>query len=105
LRFNLVWFLHSDSPFLGKRKLLLAYQGCERRVATFYDLPGIPIGRPQDVLDGLPDAFADGIDYAQLVKVYGNDPEGATRYSPAQCLGTKREAIIGAPDQEHISTS
>jgi hypothetical protein len=53
----------------------------------------------------LPDAFADGIDYAQLVKVYGNDPEGATRYSPAQCLGTKREAIIGAPDQEHISTS
>jgi hypothetical protein len=28
--------------FLGKRKLLLAYQGCERRVATFYDLPGIP---------------------------------------------------------------
>ncbi|MGA2574879.1 MAG: hypothetical protein ABSH24_02540, partial [Bryobacteraceae bacterium] len=41
--FNLVWFLHSDSPFLGKRKLLLAYQGCERRVATFYDLPGIPL--------------------------------------------------------------
>jgi hypothetical protein len=38
----LVWFLHSDSPFLGKRKLLLAYQGCERGVATFYDLPGIP---------------------------------------------------------------
>jgi hypothetical protein len=38
----LVWFLHSDSPFLGKRKLLLVYQGCERRVATFYDLPGIP---------------------------------------------------------------
>src|ERR1022692_3373878 len=45
LRFNLVWFLHSDSPFLGKRKLLLAYQGCERRVATFYDLPGIPVFR------------------------------------------------------------
>src|ERR1019366_436322 len=42
LRFNLVWFLHNDSPFLGKRKLLLAYQGCERGVATFYDLPGIP---------------------------------------------------------------
>jgi hypothetical protein len=48
LRFNLVWFLHSDSPFLGKRKLLLAYQGCERGVANFYDLPGIP---PQPGLD------------------------------------------------------
>jgi len=42
LRVNLIWFLHSDSPFLGKRKLLLAYQGWERGVATFYDLPGIP---------------------------------------------------------------
>jgi len=42
----LVWFLHSDSPFLGKRKLLLAYQGCERGVATFYDLPDIPLQIP-----------------------------------------------------------
>jgi IS1 family transposase len=56
-------------------------------------------------LTAVPDAFANDIDYAQLVKVYGNDPEGATRYSPAQCLGTKREPIIGTPDPEHISTS
>jgi IS1 family transposase len=56
-------------------------------------------------LTAVPDAFADDIDYAQLVKVYGNDPEGATRYSPAQCLGTKRETVIGSPGQEHISTS
>jgi hypothetical protein len=40
LYFDLVWFLHSDSPFLGKRKMLLAYQGFERGVATFYELPG-----------------------------------------------------------------
>ena len=56
-------------------------------------------------LTAVPDAFANDIDYAQLVKVYGNDSEGATRYSPAQCLGTKREPIIGTPDPEHISTS
>jgi hypothetical protein len=56
-------------------------------------------------LTAVPDAFANDIDYAQLVKVYGNDPEGATRYSPAQCLGTKREPVIGTPDPEHISTS
>jgi len=52
----LVWFLHSDSPFLGKRKLLLAYQGCERGVATFYDLPDIPVHldfrrQPEDLND------------------------------------------------------
>jgi hypothetical protein len=56
-------------------------------------------------LTAVPDAFANDIDYAQLVKVYGSDPEGATRYSPAQCLGTKRIDIIGSPDHEHISTS
>src|SRR5450432_1826079 len=44
LRFNLIWFLHSDSPFSRERKLLLAYQGFERRVATFYDLAGVSSG-------------------------------------------------------------
>jgi IS1 family transposase len=56
-------------------------------------------------LTAVPDAFAEDIDFAQLVKVYGSDPEGATRYSPAQCLGTKRVDIIGSPDHDHISTS
>jgi hypothetical protein len=40
-----------------------------------------------------------------LHKVYGNDPEGHKRYSPAQCLGTKRHAVTGSPDPEHVSTS
>jgi IS1 family transposase len=51
------------------------------------------------------DAFADDIDYAQLVKVYGNDPEGQKRYSPAKCLGTKKESLLGSPDPKHVSTS
>jgi IS1 family transposase len=55
-------------------------------------------------LNAVADAFANDIDYAQLVKIYGNDPE-EKRYSPAQCLGTKREAIVGDPDPAHISTS
>jgi hypothetical protein len=56
-------------------------------------------------LVAVPDAFAEAVDYAQLVKVYGNDPEGQKRYSPAQCLGTQRIDIIGTPDHAHISTS
>src|ERR1017187_4509070 len=39
LRFNLIWFLHSDSPFLGKRKLLSAYQKAssgESLLSTIY---------------------------------------------------------------------
>jgi IS1 family transposase len=56
-------------------------------------------------LVAVPDAFASDVNYAQLVKVYGNNPEGQQRYSPAQCLGTKRIDIIGEPDHAHISTS
>ena len=45
------------------------------------------------------------IDYAMLVKLYGAEPEGEKRYSPATCLGTRREVISGDPDEEHVSTS
>lgn len=50
-------------------------------------------------------AFGHEIDYAQLVKIYGNDPEGEKRYSPAVCIGCEKHAQIGNPDPAHISTS
>jgi IS1 family transposase len=56
-------------------------------------------------LTAVPDAFGNAVDFAQLVKIFGNDPEGQKRYSPAQCLGTKRVEVIGDPDPEHVSTS
>lgn len=56
-------------------------------------------------LDAVPDAFGEAVDFAQLVKVYGDSTEGQKRYSPAQCLGTKRIDIIGDPDSKYISTS
>jgi IS1 family transposase len=51
------------------------------------------------------DAFADDVDYAQLIKIYGADSEGQKRYSPAQCLGCKQIAVLGDPDPAYISTS
>ncbi len=56
-------------------------------------------------LNAVFDAFEDQIDYAQLVKIYGNDPEGQKRYSPAQCLGAIKQALIGDPDAAYVSTS
>lgn len=56
-------------------------------------------------LNAVIDAFADEIDYAQLVKIYGNDPEGQKRHSPAQCLGADKIEVLGSPDPKHISTS
>jgi IS1 family transposase len=49
--------------------------------------------------------FGADIDYATLTKIYGNDPEGEKRYSPAKCLGTKCDVVSGDPDAKHISTS
>jgi hypothetical protein len=50
-------------------------------------------------------AFADDIDYAQLVKVYGSDPEGEKRHSPAVCLTCKKNTITSQPGPTHINTS
>jgi IS1 family transposase len=51
-------------------------------------------------------AFGADVDYAQLVKMYGNSPESAKgRYSPAECTGIKKTVIEGEPDEKHISTS
>lgn len=51
------------------------------------------------------DAFENDVDYAMLVKIYGKDLEGNTRYSPAQCLGAIPQTITGNPDAKHVSTS
>ena len=56
-------------------------------------------------LDAVDYAFGGAVDYAMLVKLYGDAPEPAGRYSPAKCIGTRREAISGDPDPEHVSTS
>lgn len=58
-------------------------------------------------LMAVPDAFyPQDVDYAQLVKIYGNEPKSPeTRYSPAICLGIKPKAILGDPDPNHVSTS
>src|SRR6185437_12184346 len=52
------------------------------------------------------EAFGDDIDYAQLVKLYGEAPEAFKgRYSPAECIGARKEPITGNPDKAHVSTS
>ncbi|HEY4013452.1 MAG TPA: DDE-type integrase/transposase/recombinase [Polyangiaceae bacterium] len=57
-------------------------------------------------LNAVADAFGpSGVDYAMLVKLYGEVPPGAARYSPPQCIGANLNPIMGAPEMEHVSTS
>jgi hypothetical protein len=78
-----------------------------------YDLAGRLANRVQLTSDGhrvyllaVEQAFGNDIDYAMLVKLYGNDrTQGETRYSPAECIGCRDQKIIGRPNPKHISTS
>jgi IS1 family transposase len=56
-------------------------------------------------LQSVEEGFGGDVDFAQLIKIYGETPEGTHRYSPAECLGTEKHAIVGNPDAKHVSTS
>jgi IS1 family transposase len=54
-------------------------------------------------LEAVEGAFGADIDFARLVKVYGDTP-GAGRYSPGVCLGADKRPVTGKPNPDHIST-
>lgn len=93
------------SWFVGSR-------GAEAAQRFIYDLKFRLAFRVQLTSDGygpyleaVGNAFGDEIDYAVLVKIYGQGPEGQRRYSPPVCIGTKQTKVRGKPDPRHISTS
>jgi IS1 family transposase len=57
-------------------------------------------------VDAVEEAFGAGVDYAQLVKIYGEGPKSPERkYSPSEFVRAKQQPIEGNPDKKHISTS
>jgi IS1 family transposase len=55
-------------------------------------------------LEAIESAFGSQVDYAMLIKLYG-DSTDETRYSPSEVRGTRKEIITGDPDINHVSTS
>jgi IS1 family transposase len=60
-------------------------------------------------LEAVDHTFGDDVDYAMLIKLYGN-PEGERgtaerKYSPPPCIGTRTKPVAGVPDPAHVSTS
>ena len=105
--------LDSDS------KMILSYEVGDRSGATAIefmdDLRSRLVNRVQLTTDGhkayleaVEGAFGGDVDYAQLIKLYG-DSTGRKghekKYSPAECTGTKKRCVEGNPDIEHVSTS
>jgi IS1 family transposase len=52
-------------------------------------------------------AFGSDVDYAMLVKLYGDSQgkQADRKYSPGECCGAIKGAVCGNPDDKHISTS
>jgi IS1 family transposase len=58
-------------------------------------------------LSAVEDAFGGDIDYAMLIKQYGEAAGGGEqerRYSPGECTGIRKEPIVGLPDEREIFT-
>jgi IS1 family transposase len=99
-------------------KMILSYEIGDRSGATAIefmdDLCARLANRVQITTDGhkayleaVEGAFGGDVDYAQLIKLYG-DQGGKTaerKYSPAECTGIKKRAVEGNPDMAHVSTS
>ncbi|MCW5713967.1 MAG: DDE-type integrase/transposase/recombinase [Bauldia sp.] len=101
-------------------KMILSWMVGDRDAETanafIDDLSGRVDGRMQLTTDGhgvyldaVAGAFGRGqIDYAMLVKLYGESADAKTaerKYSPAECVGARKEPKMGNPDLAHVSTS
>lgn len=56
-------------------------------------------------LEAVESAFGSDVDYAMLIKLYGDASEGQRRYSPPEVIGIQKVVIQGAPVRKHVSTS
>ena len=100
-------------------KMILSYEVGDRSGATAIefmdDLRGRLTNRVQLTTDGhkayleaVEGVFGGEVDYAQLVKLYG-EPTGQKgherKYSPSECTGTRKRRVEGNPDVQDVSTS
>jgi IS1 family transposase len=100
-------------------KMILAYEVGDRSAATAFefmdDLRSRLATRVQLTTDGhkayleaVEGAFGMDVDYAMLVKLYGEatgQKGHEKKYSPAECTGARKELISGNPVKELVSTS
>lgn len=56
-------------------------------------------------IDAIERAFGKDVDYAMLIKEYGQDPNEDRRFSPPVVLAQDVRIITGNPDEDRISTS
>jgi IS1 family transposase len=97
-------------------KLIIAWEVGSRDAGYasefMHDVAGRLANRVQLTTDGhkaylsaVEDAFDSDIDYAQLVKLYGDAPGPAGRYSPDERIGIRKTRVEARSDPAQASTS
>jgi transposase-like protein/IS1 family transposase len=115
-----------DSPEVGDQWVFVAIDADTKLIPCFHigkrhiedtrtflwDLYGRIEGRTQITTDGLhhyraavPDTFGLDVDFAQLVKLFGEVENPNARYSPPRITEVLSKVRSGNPDPDHISTS
>jgi IS1 family transposase len=56
-------------------------------------------------LTAVEEAFGADVDYGQLIKVYGHNPDSDRRYSPSRFITAEKREVSGSPDAALVSTS
>ena len=97
-------------------KLMVSWMVGDRSPETahifMHDLADRLANRVQLTTDGngayihaVDNAFEGAIDYARLIKLYGNTAGAPGRYSPGEVTGIREEVVSGNPRSAHVSTS
>lgn len=90
---------------VGQRDTIATLDFMEDLASRFVNREQLTSDGHKAYLRAVEKAFGNDIEYAMLVKIYGENSEGQKRYSPAECIGCEKKAVTGDPDPAHISTS
>jgi len=91
--------------YVGTRDASAAYHSMHDLAARLAHRVQLTPDGHRPYLMAVADAFGTDVDYAQLVKIYGEGPKTEARYSPAKCMGARKAVISGNPEFAHVSTS
>jgi IS1 family transposase len=94
------WFVGPRDAYSAK----FFIDGLASRLASRVQLTSDGLKAYLEAVEG---AFGADVDYAQLVKLYGEEAVAGPerKYSPNVCKGIRVTRIEGEPDEKHISTS
>lgn len=96
------------SWFVGDRDAQSAYEFMRDVISRLRNRVQLTTDGHKAYLNGVPETFGSKIDYAMLIKIYG-EAQGANnsdrKYSPGDCTGFENKVIIGKPLAENVSTS